>query len=122
MEELRNKAKVHQPVYVFNIPEAFRSSESSPYSIGIVELNAKQLARARSRCRTDMSKLNDETIKESIVEINGIPVSATRDEVETFWDTALQKMIFFVTGAYQKVNSPSDEDFGESLETFTVKA
>ena len=111
-----------QPVYVFTIPEKLRYSNSAmPSTIGIVELSAKQLNMVKERCKGKFERLSDEQVKESIVELDGQPVGARRELVDALWDNALQKMIYHLTAAYQKVNHPDDEDILGFLDTSSVK-
>lgn len=85
--------------------------DGNTHAIGMVELDAKQDARARARAKLKFETLQSELTKESIVEIDGRDLRAVRHEVETFWDRVVgQRGRSLMNSAYQEHNGATDEE------------
>jgi len=97
-------------IITVDLPEKYATFEGCPKSIGIVELSASQDRAARARCKMNFDDLQDEFIKESIVEMDGEDVRAQRHRAEAFWDKSKSRLRTLVTQAYYDINSPSDDE------------
>lgn len=98
-----------RPVSIYTIPEGLRVP-GLPYKFGMVELTKADIDRARARVKGEFHKLQDEQIKESIVELDGESVKASRHLVESFYDKCGQKIMSLLSIAYNHMNLPQDDD------------
>lgn len=95
-------------IYEIDIPEEFRTKNGET-AVGMVELSTKEEKNVRKRCRAQPENIQDELVKESILEISGRDVRGARHEVDKLWDHALSRLRILLTGAYQKINFPDDD-------------
>jgi len=109
-------------IHVFEVPKKYQTWDSCPSEFGMVEITAKEDYRAKKRCKMDVFRLQDELVKESIVEIDGVTTHGKRHIVEGFYSRMGSRLRTLIVGAYQQINEPDDDDVDSFLESGRKKA
>jgi hypothetical protein len=113
------KEKAKRQVYVFTVPPKIGGGEW--VTLGIVELSPSDVNDATKRCSGDPLKLGQEMPKQSLAEVNGKPVSFGDGSIDATWNKMPAKVRGLVTVAYGKVNSATEEQTADFLDTMTVQ-
>jgi len=95
-----------RPVHVFDVP---RVVDSEHKNVGLIELTADEELVATKRSHGDTMRLAYELAKQSLVEVNGQPVSAADGSVDAAFNKMTPKLRQLVLGAYAELHAPPEE-------------
>lgn len=113
------KARAKRQIYVFSIPQKIGGDEWK--TIGIVELTPADVNEATMRCSGEPLKLGQEMPKQALAEVNGKALSFGDGSIDAVWNKMPAKVRGLVTVAYGKVNSATEEQTKDFLDTMAVK-
>ena len=108
-----------RPLYRFDIPGSILAIQPIK-QVGLVQINSSEEIRATKRARNDSHQMAYSLAKQSLVEVDGKPVSEGDGSADKVWDAMHPKVRVLVVTAYGELHTPEDEDIKDFLKSQKV--
>ncbi len=108
-----------RPIYRFDIPASIRAIQPIK-TVGLVQINSNEEVRATKRARNDSHQMAYSLAKQSLIEVDGKPVSEGDGSADKVWDAMHPKVRVLVVTAYGELHTPEDEDINAFLKSQRV--
>ena len=108
-----------RPVYRYDVPRKL-AKISGIEKVGLVQLTPDEELMGTKRARNDQARLAFEWAKQSLVEVNGKPVSLADGTSDKAWNDMHPKVRGLVVVAYGELHTPEEDEITDFLGSQTT--
>lgn len=110
-----SQVKLSRAKYTYTIPESLQRYGIKTFAL--VELNAREEIMAAKRADNQPVRLAFELARESLREVDGVPVSTAEGTADSVFDSMHPKVRTLLITAYSDLHNPNDGDTSSFLKS-----